>query len=106
MSSNRRTLSTKFTRGHAYHRLQMYQKALDDYDACLTIEPTCSFAFYNRGCALYAMGKKEAAVIDFGKAMKVDPKCTLYIESKAIVLKELVGDKQSFNMSDFSSSLQ
>jgi tetratricopeptide (TPR) repeat protein/CRP-like cAMP-binding protein len=90
VSSARHSASTQFSRGYALYRLQQYAQAAEDFLACSRSEPDrAAPALYNRGCALYKLGRHAEAVRDLTKAMKLDTKNSLFIESRARVLKEM-----------------
>lgn len=82
-------MTTVFTRAYSLHQHQQHAQAMTDYDTCAMLEPSHAPTFYNRACALYCLGRKAEAVQDLTKAIKLDAKNPLYIESRAILCKEL-----------------
>ncbi|GMF27475.1 unnamed protein product [Phytophthora lilii] len=90
VSGAQHSVSTQYNRGYALYRLQQYAQAAEDFLACSRSDPDrAAPALYNRGCALYKLGKHAEAVRDLTKAMKLDSKNPLLIESRARVLKEM-----------------
>ncbi|KAG1706419.1 hypothetical protein DVH05_001567 [Phytophthora capsici] len=90
ISSVRPSVSTQYKRGYAFYRLQQYTQAAADFLASSRSDPDhAAPALYNRGCALYKLGKHAEAVRDLTKALKLDSKNPLFIESRARVLKEM-----------------
>ncbi|KAG1694190.1 hypothetical protein DVH05_021846 [Phytophthora capsici] len=90
ISSVRTSVSTQYKRGYAFYRLQQYTQAAEDFLASSRSDPDhAAPALYNRGCALYKLGKHAEAVRDLTKALKLDSKNPLFIESRARVLKEM-----------------
>ncbi|KAK1941029.1 hypothetical protein P3T76_007735 [Phytophthora citrophthora] len=89
-SSAQPSVSTEYKRGYAFYRLQQYTQAAEDFLASSRSDPDrAAPALYNRGCALYKLGKHAEAVRDLTKALKLDSKNPLFIESRARVLKEM-----------------
>ncbi|KAE9336820.1 hypothetical protein PF008_g12842 [Phytophthora fragariae] len=79
-----------YNRGYALYRLQQYAQAAEDFLACSRSDPDrAAPALYNRGCALYKLGRHAEAVRDLTKALKLDSKNPLFVESRARVLKEM-----------------
>ena len=60
-------------RGNAYQSKGDYQRAIQDYDEALRIDPDYPLAFYNRGLARFDQGLYIAAVPDFVRAVQLDP---------------------------------
>ncbi|KAL3663834.1 hypothetical protein V7S43_011247 [Phytophthora oleae] len=84
------SVSTEYKRGYAFYRLQQYTQAAEDFLESSRSDPDrAAPALYNRGCALYKLGKHAEAVRDLTKALKLDSKNPLFIESRARVLKEM-----------------
>jgi len=58
-------------RGYLYYNfIKDYDKALNDYNKCLAIDPTFHRALSNRGVLYYNIGKPDSAISDFTKAIK------------------------------------
>ncbi|KAI9982457.1 hypothetical protein PInf_008400 [Phytophthora infestans] len=90
VSSAQHSVSTQFSRGYAYYRLQQYAQAAEDFLECSRSDPDhAASALYNRGCALYKLRRHAEAVKDLSKALKLDSKNPLFVESRARVLKEM-----------------
>ncbi len=65
-----------FYRAELYSKRLENQKAIDDYTAVITKEPTGPFtakAFYGRGLIYDKVGRKVAAQDDYESAVKLDP---------------------------------
>lgn len=90
ISNAQHSVSTQYNRGYALYRLQLYAQAAEDFLACSRSDPDrAAPALYNRGCALYKLGRHAEAVRDLTKALKLDSKNPLFVESRARVLKEM-----------------
>ncbi|ETL86288.1 hypothetical protein F442_14821 [Phytophthora nicotianae P10297] len=90
ISSAQHSVSMQYSRGYAYYRLHQYAQAAEDFLECSRSDPDhAASALYNRGCALYKLGKHAEAIKDLSKALKLDSKNPLFVESRARVLKEM-----------------
>jgi len=99
----------KFARGYAYYRVNKFLQALNDFSACIKIEPSWALAYYNRGigiyreniltiilrmslisgCTYYQLNKLDEALYDVSKSIKYDGKNKVYLDSRAILLREM-----------------
>lgn len=61
-------------RGLVRLRLGDYDKAINDYDASLKIEPNKAWTFYGRGLAKLKKGQHAAGEADIAEAVKIAPK--------------------------------
>ncbi|KXZ44387.1 hypothetical protein GPECTOR_68g358 [Gonium pectorale] len=57
-------------RGHCHHRVQLYRKALKDYDAALEAIPQHPLALYRKGQVLAAQKKLEDARSAWEEALR------------------------------------
>jgi len=55
-------------RGYAYYNLSQYERAIQDFDEAIRLDPQSAYAYYMRGLANQALGKNTAADRDFQKA--------------------------------------
>ncbi|MDX1574953.1 MAG: tetratricopeptide repeat protein, partial [Kiloniellales bacterium] len=60
-------------RGASYRNLGRYNKAIEDYDAAIRLNPDYATAFYNRGIAYDRKGFYGLAIDDFDTAIRLDP---------------------------------
>ncbi|MEM8780974.1 MAG: tetratricopeptide repeat protein [Cyanobacteria bacterium P01_G01_bin.49] len=54
-------------RGTAYFWLQKYQKAIEDYEQAIALDPVLAIAYYNRAYAQLELGNTSKAIEDFRK---------------------------------------
>ncbi len=59
--------------GRVYLELRKPAEALRAFGRALAIEPGVASHVYNRGVALAALGQREAAELDFRRALEIDP---------------------------------
>jgi tetratricopeptide (TPR) repeat protein len=64
--------ATHFLRAQAYVRLADYDRAVEDYDQAIVIDPAFAAAYYNRGVTNAARGKLSAALDDYSAAIRFD----------------------------------
>ena len=60
-------------RGHAKYMQVQFDKAVDDYDEALRLDPDLAVAMYNRATVRFRLGKYREAVEDFEKACEKEP---------------------------------
>jgi tetratricopeptide (TPR) repeat protein len=51
----------------------MYDRAIEDYNATLRLDPNYAFAYYNRGIAYYDKGMYDRAIEDYNAALRINP---------------------------------
>jgi tetratricopeptide (TPR) repeat protein len=59
-------------RGNAYQSKGDYQRAIQDYDEAIRIDPEAALAFNNRGSAFQHMGNYDRAIQDYDQAIRLD----------------------------------
>ena len=62
-----------YSRGLAYYDKGEYDRAIEDYNKAIELNPEYTYAYNNRGLAYYNKGEYERAKNDFEKAMELDP---------------------------------
>jgi len=60
-------------RGTAYIAKGDPDRAIQDYDRAISIDPNYANAFNGRGVAYQAKGDKDRAIEDYGRAIRLDP---------------------------------
>ena len=61
-------------RGFEYYKLGQYDRAIQDYDEAIRLDPQLAVVYNNRGLAYNELGQYERAIKDFGEAIRLDPK--------------------------------
>ena len=92
-------------RGAAYDRKDMIDRAIDDYDTVLRLDPALADIFNARGELWRKKGDRPRALADFGAALKLDPNqaaARANYKSLALELERLgaliaVNNRPSFN---------
>jgi tetratricopeptide (TPR) repeat protein len=70
-------------RGNAYTRRGEYDRAIEDYDQSLNINPSYTAAFSNRGAAYQKKGAYVRAIEDFDRAIELDPTSAIAFANRA-----------------------
>jgi tetratricopeptide (TPR) repeat protein len=68
-----------------------YEKALDDYNKIIDVEPNFSDAHNNKGLVLQELQKLDEAIISFDRAIKI---IQIAYNNKGIALKNLQQKRQ------------
>ena len=55
----------------AYYYLGQYERAIEDYDEAIRIDPEYGKAYYNRGIAYEILGQQPRAERDFERAKEL-----------------------------------
>jgi len=62
-----------FNRGHAFYRLNLKQKALEDYNRVIAFKPDDSYVYNDRGAVYSDFGQHQEALRDFNKSIELKP---------------------------------
>jgi tetratricopeptide (TPR) repeat protein len=60
-------------RGEAHAALGQRERAIQDYDEAIRLDPSQVRAYVDRGISLAALGQRERAVQDYGQVVRLDP---------------------------------
>jgi tetratricopeptide (TPR) repeat protein len=60
-------------RGNEYAYKGQYDRAIQDFDQAIRLDPQNVVAFYDRGIAYGAKGQRDRAIQDFDQAIRLDP---------------------------------
>ncbi len=71
-------------RGLAHKKLEMYEKAIADYDKALQIRPGYAEAFNNRAMVWDLTGEYDKAIADYTEAIKADPSDAEYFNGRGV----------------------
>ncbi len=77
-------------RGHAYRQADRFEESLSDFNAAIAARAGVSdaSALRERGLTLHAMGRYDAAIADFSKALLIKPS-VMYVWDRAQSLERL-----------------
>lgn len=97
-------------RSAAYCKLQHYEKALDDANECVKINPKWPKAYSRKASALEFMGRFSDAAEAYGEGLKIDPDNEQFKEAQQNALKSVSGSERAmpnmFGAPDLWSKLE
>jgi tetratricopeptide (TPR) repeat protein len=67
------TARTYVTSGNAYLDKKEYDRAIQDYDRAIQLDPAYAAAYYNRGVAYLDKKEYDRAIQDYDRAIQLDP---------------------------------
>ena len=69
-------------RGTCYFYTKQYDKALADFNSCITDNPNLGQAYHARGLTYLDMNQKDKAEADFAKAIQLDDKSAKFYDAR------------------------
>ena len=69
-------------RGFAFYLKNEHDRAIEDFDQAVRIDPTKARAFYGRGLSYYAKRQYDRAIQSYSEAIRLEPKNALYLSSR------------------------
>jgi tetratricopeptide (TPR) repeat protein len=78
-----------YNRGLAFHLLQRFGDAVQDYRRSIEIDPSESNAYYNLGLAHFELGNMQAAVKAYSQAIELSPSYAQAIHNRAHAYERL-----------------
>src|SRR5215470_17566350 len=76
------------SRGNAHLSNRNYDRAIDDYNEAIRLDPKYAIGFYNRGLAHLRKGRLDPAIEDFDAAIRLNPKYTSAFINRALAYQE------------------
>ncbi|MGB7566255.1 MAG: tetratricopeptide repeat protein [Chitinivibrionales bacterium] len=92
------------SRGVAYGRQGGYDRAIEDFNQAIRINPMSALAYNNLGLAYNAKGDVDLALEDFSRAVKLNPKGALAYNNRGLVYRSK-GDVDHA-LEDFSQAVK
>jgi tetratricopeptide (TPR) repeat protein len=77
-----------FYRGTAYYNQKEYDRAIEDYNQVLVLNPKYAVAFYNRGNAYGNKGEYDRAIADYNQALLLNPKFAEAFNNRGIAYSD------------------
>jgi serine/threonine protein kinase/TolA-binding protein len=71
-----------YYRGRCAYRLERFDEALNAFCACVALAPAQAECFYNRALVYAALGQKAEALLDYDRALKLDPALSAAAEQR------------------------
>lgn len=91
-------------RGNAYDDKGQYERAIDDYNCALAIDPTAAGLYNDRGTAHQAMGRYDMAIQNYARALSLEPSNTLALNNRCFA-RAVIGQAEQ-GLTDCNESLR
>jgi tetratricopeptide (TPR) repeat protein len=78
-----------FDRGVTLYNIREYDRAIQDYDQALELNPQFAQAVFSRGNALGEKGQFDRAIQDYGQAIKLNPNYAIAFNNLGYVWDEM-----------------
>ena len=62
-----------YDRGYSYYRLGQHERAIEEYDKAILLNPDYDAAHFARGFSYDSLGQYERAIQDYDQAVQLDP---------------------------------
>jgi tetratricopeptide (TPR) repeat protein len=62
-----------YNRGQAFDTMGRFDRALEDYDKVIALNPTVAVAYYNRAIIFDKLGQPDRAFADYNRVLTLDP---------------------------------
>lgn len=89
-------------RALAYSLLGLFDKALQDYDQALKINPDYPLALNNRAWSYYKLGRPRDGIADVEKALQISPGSPYALDTRAHIHQALGDSKAAFDDYDLA----
>ena len=71
-------------RGNLYSRHGNYERAVQDYNRAIEMDPDFAEAYYDRGCSYHEVGLNEEAIADLTRAIELNPQAARYYGRRSL----------------------
>lgn len=78
-----------YYRGRCAYRLGLFDEALSAFSVCVALAPDQAECFYNRAVTLTALNLRGAALNDYDRAVRLDPKLSAAVQNRAALREQL-----------------
>jgi lipoprotein NlpI len=102
---SKKNLATAFNnRGNAYDDKKQYDRAIQDYDQAIKLNPNYALAFLNRGNAYQNKDQYDRAIQDYDQAIKLNPNYALAFYNRGLAYD----DKKQYDraIQDYDQAIQ
>ena len=89
----------------SYANLEEFERAVQDYDEAIRLDPELALAYLFRGIAYDELGEYDQAALDYGEATRVDPKLAPAYGNRGIVYFINLGDTEKA-IEDFDEAIR
>lgn len=82
-----------YYRGRCAYRLGRYDEALNAFSACVALAPNQAECFFNRALTFTALDQRRAALSDYDRALRLDPKLSAASRKRQALLEQLAEEQ-------------
>ncbi len=82
------TAGWHFTLGNQWAEQTRYDKAIEEYDEAISLNPADADMYNNRGIAYYKLDQFEKAMRDYDEAIRINPEHALAYYNRGVVNKK------------------
>ena len=91
-------------RGVTYNNLELYDKAIEDYNRAIQLNPGDAYAYSNRGNTYYYLQRYDEALADHNQALQINPNFSNAYLNRGNVFRDLKRDSEA--LADYDRVLQ
>ena len=91
-------------RGIAYHTKREYDRAIQDYDEAIRLDPEYALAFADRGSTYRLKGRYDRALQDYDEAIRLNPSNALWLGTRGFTYLKLKRYDQA--IADYDAALK
>jgi len=95
-----------FDRAILYFSLGEYELALDDISVSLYLSPNDPMVHAQKGIILHASGRNEEAILEYERALEIDPTSKYVKENRNLLLSQTSNKSELFSLSNLSNMIK
>ena len=80
---------TYYNRGNAYREIKQHEKAIEDYNKAIELNPKYAMAYNNRGNAYREIKQHERAIEEYNKAIELNPNLAMAYNNRGVAYCEI-----------------
>ena len=93
-----------YNRGTAYAEKGDFDRAIEDFDKVLELNPEDAAAYFNRGTAHSALNQHEKAIENYNKAIELDPNLAMAYNNRGLAYYSL--NKHDEAMAEYNKAIE
>ncbi|MGB2728304.1 MAG: tetratricopeptide repeat protein [Halobacteriota archaeon] len=91
-------------RGTAYGKKGEFDRAIEDFDKVIELNPEYASAYYNRGLTYSNLKRDKEAIADYNKAIELDPKYAYAYNNRGTAYRNLKRDEEA--IADYNKAIE